>query len=465
MHEPNIETDYLIAGAGAVGMAFVDTLLSETNADITIVDLNHKPGGHWNQAYPFVTLHQPSAYYGVSSRALDKGRRDTTGLNRGLHDLATGAEIMAYFDEVMRHTFLPSGRVRYYPMSRYEGDHAFRSLTSGKRTQVHVRKKIVDATFLKTSVPSTHTPNFEVAEGVQFIPLNDLPKMTNTPAGYVIVGGGKTAIDACLWLLEHGADPDTITWIVPNDSWLLDRRNTQPGTDFFEHSMGSQAAQLEAAASATSIEDLFDRLEQAGVLLRIDPAVRPRVFRGATVSQLELEQLRRIRNVVRLGRVKAIRADEIEFAEQTIPTSPGHVHVDCSAKAITKRPPVPVFQDRLITPQTIRSYQPIFSAALIAHVEATFEDEEAKNKLCRVVPLPDQDIDWIRGLIAQFRNQHRWSQTPEVASWLQTNRLDGFARMLSELDPSDRDKMNILARITTNIRPALANLAELAKAA
>ena len=57
-----IETDYLIVGSGAMGMAFADTLLTESQADMVIVDRHAKPGGHWNVAYPFVHLHQPSSF-------------------------------------------------------------------------------------------------------------------------------------------------------------------------------------------------------------------------------------------------------------------------------------------------------------------------------------------------------------------------------------------------------------------
>ncbi|MEQ1493083.1 MAG: NAD(P)-binding protein, partial [Terricaulis sp.] len=83
-----IEADYLIVGAGAVGMAFADTLLTETTATIALVDRHHRPGGHWNDAYPFVRLHQPSATYGVNSRELGSGRIDTHGLNKGFSELA-----------------------------------------------------------------------------------------------------------------------------------------------------------------------------------------------------------------------------------------------------------------------------------------------------------------------------------------------------------------------------------------
>ena len=61
-----LETDYLIVGAGAMGMAFADTLLAQTSARIVMVDRRYQPGGHWNDAYSFVRLHQPSYFYGVN---------------------------------------------------------------------------------------------------------------------------------------------------------------------------------------------------------------------------------------------------------------------------------------------------------------------------------------------------------------------------------------------------------------
>ena len=85
MASETIEVDYLIIGAGAMGMAFADIILTESDKTVLIVDMHQKPGGHWNDAYPFVTLHQPSAYYGVSSKELSKGHhRFTMGLNQGL---------------------------------------------------------------------------------------------------------------------------------------------------------------------------------------------------------------------------------------------------------------------------------------------------------------------------------------------------------------------------------------------
>ena len=458
-----LETDYLIVGSGAVGMAFADVILSETNADIIMVDRFHKPGGHWNVAYPFVTLHQPSAFYGVSSVELSNNKRDKVGLNKGLADLASGAEINAYYDDIMRHKFLPSGRVKYFPLCDYKGEGKFESMLTGQGYEVNVNLKTVDATYLKTSVPSTHTPSFSVADGVQFIAINGLPKITSPPAGFVVVGGGKTGIDACLWLLEHKVDPDKITWIVSRDAWLIDRKNTQPSVDFFEDSIGSQVAQFEAAAQAESIPDLFNKLEASGVLLRIDKNVTPKMFHGATISQLELEQIRRIKNIVRKGRVTRIEKEQIVFGEGTIPTSTEYIHVDCSASAISNIEMKPIFNGNTITPQTVRSYQPVFSAAIIAHIEVAYEDEKKKNELCAVVPLPNHDTDWIKMLAVFMMNQYNWNQDKELRKWLYNNRLDGFSKMVANVAKDDEPKREILARLKNNVMPAMMKLQQFIK--
>src|SRR5450755_1991205 len=117
-----IETDYLVVGAGATGMAFADALVAESDADVVLVDRRHRPGGHWNDAYPFVRLHQPSAFYGVNSRTLGTDAIDEAGPNAGMYHRATSAEICDYFGRVLTETLLPSGRVRFFGMSDYVGD-------------------------------------------------------------------------------------------------------------------------------------------------------------------------------------------------------------------------------------------------------------------------------------------------------------------------------------------------------
>lgn len=461
MSTMQLETDYLIIGCGAVGMAFADVLLAETDASIVIVDKHHKPGGHWNDAYSFVTLHQPSAFYGVSSLELSSGKRDEVGLNKGLHELASGAEVLSYFDQVMKHNFLPSGRVQYFPMCNYTGNNEFSSILTEQKYTVKVNKKVIDGTYFKTSVPATHTPNFEIADDVIFAPLNDLPKLSSSNDGYVVVGGGKTGIDACLWLLDNRVDPDKITWVMPRDGWWIDRQNTQPTREFFNYSIGAQVRQLEALANAESVDDLFARLESGGVLMRLDPDIKPTMFHGATVSQDEVKQLRRIRNVVRHGRIQRITSDAISFAETTIPTTANTVHIDCSARAVPVTETYPVFNGDTVTVQTVRSYQPVFSAAFIAHIEANYDDEALKNEICTVVPLPNHDVDWLIGAAAQMQNQYRWSQEPGLRDWLVSNRLDGFTALVQPSEDATPQQLQLLGKMKELVPLAVANLPRL----
>ena len=123
--ESSLETDYLVVGAGALGMAFVDALIDHCDADVVMVERRHRPGGHWLDAYPFVQLHQPSRFYGVDSTALGHDRFEPDGAEAGFYERASGAEICGYYDDVMRHRLLASGRVRFFPMCDYLGDRRF----------------------------------------------------------------------------------------------------------------------------------------------------------------------------------------------------------------------------------------------------------------------------------------------------------------------------------------------------
>lgn len=458
-----ITVDYLVIGAGAMGMAFTDVILNETDSTVALVDRHGKPGGHWNDAYPFVRLHQPSAFYGVNSRTLGDDRKDTQGLNKGLYELASGAEVLSYFDQVMNQQFLPSGRVHYFPMCSYTGDSvadggvigSFVSTVSGEEFEVGVGTKIVDATYMNVTVPSVRPPAYDVAEGVQCAPLNDLPKIARPADGYVVVGAGKTGVDACLWLLGNGVQPDDISWIMPRDSWLLDRAQIQPG-DFFEVTAQRFTDQFRHIAESTSIDDVFVRLEANGLLLRIDPNVRPSMYRCSTVTVAELEQLRRITNVIRMGRAQRIETDRIVLDEGTVPTTANAFHVDCTADGLERRPPKPVFDGSHMTLQTVRHCQQVFSAAFIAHVEATYGDDQAKNDLCGVVPHPDSDTDFLRTALGNSLNSGRWNADPDLAAWLAAARLDGF----SSAEPPSDELMAVMVGALDHAEPALAKLTQ-----
>jgi hypothetical protein len=460
--ERRLEADYVIVGTGAVAMAFADTLLTETNASIIMIDRRNSPGGHWNDSYSFVRLHGPSINYGVNSRPLGTGRIDQVGLNTGLHELASGHEICAYLDQVMRQRFLPSARVTYLPLSNYSADGIVTSVVTGERTLVRARRKIVDVTLADTRVPSTHPPSFYVSPNMRCIPPNTLPRLSEPSAGFVIVGAGKTSIDTVIWLLERGINPNAITWIRPRDQWLINRKRAQVDYRFFADTFGSFAAELESARDATSTDDLFARLETAGVLMRINPLIEPSMYRCAIVSEAELQQLRRVSNVVRKGHVQAILGDRIVLDRGEIPTSPRHIHVHCSADGIPSVPQQPIFQSDRIKVQYVRTCQPTFSGALIARVEAMPLNDEEKNALCQPVPLPNVPLDWLRMMLITAQNRAAWHNSPELSKWLQSARLDGYTAMFAqaEQDAMPENKA-VIERYREALKPGLAQMAQL----
>ena len=465
----NTATDYLIIGSGASGMAFADTMVQETDAHITIVDKHAKPGGHWNDAYPFVSLHQPSAFYGVNSLDLGSNRKDTIGVNQGLYELASGAEVTGYYDKVMQQKLLPSGRVSYHPMCNYlgfdNGVGRFESILSGAQTQVTVRKRLVDACYGAPNVPSTHTPKFSVAEGVRLLTPNALAQLWQSkaprPTRYCILGAGKTAMDAVIWLLNCGAPAEAITWVMPRDSWLVNRLCTQPGNEFFNESIGGQAALMECFATATSPDDLFLRLEAADQMLRIFPDHTPSMFHFATMSKGEIAVLRRITNVVRKGRVQTIERDTMVLDGGRVAMEPGTLYIDCTASAIVQQALQPIFQPSKIVLQLVRAPLPSFSCAMIAYVEAHYGDDAQKNTLCGNVPFPENVTGYVRTMAANIMNQAQWSQDKTLREWMRASRLDGFGKVMASADRNDAEKMAILEKLRSQATAAMGNMPKL----
>src|SRR5688500_7780634 len=105
----SMETDYLVVGAGAMGMAFTDALIDHADVHVTLVDRRHAAGGHWQDAYPFVQLHQASVFYGVASTVLGTGAIQQTGPEAELQERARQPEIRAYYDDILHKRFVGSG--------------------------------------------------------------------------------------------------------------------------------------------------------------------------------------------------------------------------------------------------------------------------------------------------------------------------------------------------------------------
>lgn len=215
----HIETDYLIVGAGASGLAFADSLLAEADVDVVLVDRRAHPGGHWRDAYPFVQLHTPSSYYGVTSTPLGNDRIIESCRNRGFYEQAGKDEICDYYERVVDAS--PARFLGGHDYLGADGDeYRIRELGTGDVHTVRVRRRLVDATVLESSIPATHQPSFTVAPAAAFGPINDLPNVVEQYERFTVIGAGKTGVDACLWLLDNDVSPDSIRWIRPRDMWF-----------------------------------------------------------------------------------------------------------------------------------------------------------------------------------------------------------------------------------------------------
>lgn len=426
MREP-LETDYLVIGTGAAGMAFTDTLLSHTDATITLVDRRHAPGGHWIDAYPFIRLHQPSAFYGVSSLPLGRDAVDRSGLNAGFHEAAGADELRAYYAQVMDQHFLPTGRVRHHPCSVYavgpDGQHLVTSRLTGAMQKVRVRCKLVDSGYLEGEIPATSPPPFAVAEGVRCVAAGDITRVSDRPDRYVVIGAGKTALDTCVWLLTQGVPADAIQWVKPREAWWLNRRFNQPGEGLPEFFAGV-GLQVKAMAQATSVDDVFARLEADGFFLRVDTTVAPTMCRGAIVSEAELALLRQIGDVVRQGHVRRIERDRIVFDRGSVPTSPGTVHVHCAAVGLARPAPRPVFEADRVTLQPLFWSFACFPAALLGVIEATIADTADKNRMCPPIRYWDEPRDYLSSYLALMAHERARASHPAVMAWAKGTRLN-----------------------------------------
>jgi len=450
-----VDAGYLVVGAGAMGMAFIDALIDHADIRVVLVDRRHSVSGHWLEAYPFVRLHQASAFYGVASTLLGGGQLQQRGPERGLQERATQAEICVYYARMLER-FVESGKVEFHPNSAYVGDRAVVSQVSGERFEVPEDCRIVDAHYLAPSIPAEKPPPFDVAGDARVVPVNDLVRLEHAPSQYVVVGSGKTATDACIWLLSRGVDPEAICWVRPREPWMMNRAVVQPDPAIFT---GMAADTMQAAAQSTSLEDVFLRLEDAGIMLRIDRTVMPSMAKAPTLARWELEQLRTLENVVRRGHLEAVDRGILVFADGSVSVADDALVVHCAADGLKYPPLVPVWRPEGITLQAIRAGFPCFGAALVGYVEATRSDDGDKNRLCPPTGYGNSMAEWALMNIRGVQAVKSFMSEPDIRDWSNQVALNP-ARIPPE-HPGSQALDDARERLAAHLRPGLARLAEL----
>ena len=438
-----------------MGMAFVDALTEHADVRVALVDRRHSVSGHWLEAYPFVRLHQSSAFYGVASTLLGGGQLQQRGPETGLQERASQSEICAYYARMLDR-MVDSGKVEFFANSEYVGDRTVVSRITGERFEVPERCRVVDARYLAPSIPAEKPPPFGVAEDARVLPVNDLARLEEAPGQFVVVGSGKTATDACIWLLSRGVDPDAVCWVRPRDPWMFTRALVQPDPAIF---LGMAADMMQAAEQASSLEGLFLSLEDAGIMLRIDRTVTPTMAKAPTLATWELEQLRTLENVVRRGHIETVDRGKLTFADGSVSVAEDALVVHCAADGLKYPPLVPVWRPEAITLQPIRAGFPCFGAALTGYVEATREDDDEKNRLCPPSHYGNSLAEWASMNVLGTRATMSFSAEPDIKAWIDQVPLNPARIPPGHAGSAALDDAR--ERLATHTRPGLARLAEL----
>lgn len=452
-----LEADYLVVGAGAVGMGFTDALIDHADVRVALIDRREAPGGHWLAAYPFVRLHLASDLYGVASTPLG-GRAQPSGPEAGMPERARKAEILAYYARVLAN-MEATGKVSFFPCCDVDDGPGFVSTITGQRYELTPTCRIVDTTHLSRGIPSESDRRFAVDADAraQVVTVNDLVRLAQPPERIVIVGSGKTAANAIVWLLTNGLEPHAITWVRPREPWMFDRAAVQP---FPESYLGMNADIMEAAATAVSVDELFLRLEDAGVMVRIDRTLTPTMARTPTVGAWELELLRSVEDVIRLGHLRRVQNDRLTFDDGTVPIGPRTLIVDCAGEGMRGRPPVPIWQPDVIVPQVVQAGLPCFGAALVGYVEANRDDDADKNRLCVPSSYGNTLADWARMTMRGAQASIAFNADGDVRDWANSLPLNGGRFPPDHPGSSELD--GIITRLQTHFSAGLANLEQFA---
>lgn len=469
-------------------MAFSDSLLENSkdqNLSVIVVDKHDTPGGQWHDSYDFVQLHQPSKGYGVESKKLELGAADEE------NHRAKRSEILQYYSDVQRdleskHNFQFIGRSSVDLKKLYEGnsaqqDYVVTNDMTGVSRTIHVRKRLVDARNLEPDLPVSTPPKFAYpSDHISVVPVNDIVggKNSNSDASYetkkhfVVVGGGKTGMDAVSHLLtEKNVLPENLLWVVPNEAWITARENIGNCIDLLytsaklhDDSTGNnyndrdekKETDATAAPSVSGIgTDFFQRgfieWEKQGHIYRLDSSVIPTKFKDATLSLDELAILKKaVPRMVRSGRISEITdTGSMVFQDGSIMDLPFSLEdtlfLHCSAGAFhcskSNQNPPPIFEDHRIVVQDIYGTPGFcFVGSMLGKLESVVSLSDDERNAMAQRPLPSSpyeaqpplgksggdvvgDITKDHPFIQRANNLRMWMEQPELRDWVFENRL------------------------------------------
>ena len=182
----------------------MDALIDHSEARVALVDRRHSVGGHWLDAYPFVRLHQASSFYGVASTLLGGGRSRSAGPRPACTNGRPSPR-----SAPTTATCWPAGRlgpgravrqlrVRRGPPGRLADLRRRFEVPSGVGSSTRGTSRRTSRRGPRRRSRSRTAPGWSRSTTWSLWPRRR--------SQYVVVGSGKTATDACVWLLSRGVD-------------------------------------------------------------------------------------------------------------------------------------------------------------------------------------------------------------------------------------------------------------------
>ena len=235
---------------------------------------------------------------------------------------------------------------------------------------------------------------------------------------------------------------------------MLNRANIQPDPEVY---LDMVAGLLRCAAEARSLEDAFLGLEEAGIMLRVDRSVTPTMAKAPTLGIWELDLLRSIGNVVRLGHISTARRGRIDLDDGSVRVADDALVVNCASDGLKSMPRIPIWRPEVITPQPVRAGFPCFGAAMAGYVEATRDDDTERNRVCRPSSFGNTLVDWAVMNAVGMRNAAALNAEPDLKAFANQIALNPARVPLEHTGSAAVDDAQ--SRIQSYAGPGLAHLA------
>jgi hypothetical protein len=196
-------------------------------------------------------------------------------------------------------------------------------------------------------------------------------------------------------------------------------------------------------------------------MIRIDPDLMPTMVKAPTLGRWELDLIRTVEDVVRLGHVDHVTDRELVLTHGVVPLGAGSLVVHCAASGLRYPPPVPLWQPDKIRLQTVRAGFPCFGAALTGFVEATRDDDRERNRLCPPNSFADTPASWARMQARGALASRAFGAESDIDAWanrcaLNLTRIEPFQREV----PAVRDAAARAAAATEGGLAAMSALAD-----